>query len=96
MVENDHKKVLWDLQVQPDKQVMTNQPVEEEDRKTVAIDVAVPNDTNIRKEEEKKLSERLAGEDEDNTGSRGFPSEYLGAVAPQAGGTGPADPGTNI
>lgn len=46
MVRNDRAKILWDLQIQTDKQVVANQPdivvVEKQKKTAVVIDVAVP------------------------------------------------------
>ena len=58
VVENDRAKILWDFQIQADRQVLANQPdivVVDKDQKTVvAIDVMVPSDSNIRKKEFEK------------------------------------------
>lgn len=47
VVETDRAKVLWDLQIQADKQVMVNQ--------LVKIDVAVPSNRITRKKETDKI-----------------------------------------
>jgi len=52
-------KILWDFQIQTDKQVMANQPdivvVNKLQKKAVVIDIAIPIDSNINKKENKKL-----------------------------------------
>ncbi|KAI3377775.1 hypothetical protein L3Q82_008918 [Scortum barcoo] len=52
-------KILWDFQIQMDKQVMANQPdivvVDKEQKRAVVIDVAIPSDNRIRKKEHEKL-----------------------------------------
>ncbi|XP_076740510.1 uncharacterized protein LOC143418686 [Maylandia zebra] len=59
VVENDRAKILWDFQIQTDKMVVANQPdivvVDKQKKTAVVIDVAVPNDSNIRKKEHEKL-----------------------------------------
>ncbi|CAI5636064.1 unnamed protein product [Oreochromis niloticus] len=59
VVENDRAKILWDFQMQTDKMVVANQPdivvVDKQKKTAVVIDVAVPNDSNIRKKEHEKL-----------------------------------------
>ena len=59
MIENDGVKVLWDFQIQTDKMLMTNQPdmvvVDKQEKKAPVVDLAIPNDSNIRKKEHKKL-----------------------------------------
>nr|XP_033500547.1 ornithine decarboxylase-like [Epinephelus lanceolatus] len=51
MVENDEDKILWDFQIQTDKQVMANQLdmvlIDQQKKKAVVIDVAIPNDTAV-------------------------------------------------
>ncbi|TWW67382.1 hypothetical protein D4764_02G0004230 [Takifugu flavidus] len=53
VVENEQTKILWDFQIQTDKMVVANQPdivVVDKHRKTVVvIDVAIPSDSNIKK-----------------------------------------------
>lgn len=59
VVEIDQPKILWDFQIQIDKQLMANQPdiveVDKQRRMTPVIDVAIPNDRNTRKKEHEKL-----------------------------------------
>ncbi|MGZ7254081.1 hypothetical protein ACXWO5_10720, partial [Streptococcus pyogenes] len=59
VMENDRAKILWDFQMQTDKMVVANQPdivvVDKQKKTAVVIDVAVPNDSNIRKKEHEKL-----------------------------------------
>ena len=59
VMENDRAKILWDFQIQTDKMVVANQPdivvVDKQKKTAVVIDVAVPNDSNIRKKEHEKL-----------------------------------------
>ena len=49
----------WDLQIQADKIAVANLPdnpeVDKQDKKAVAVDVIILNNSNIRKKEEKKL-----------------------------------------
>jgi len=53
VVEKDRTKILWDFQIQTDKQVMANQPdivvCDKLQKKAVVIDVAAPSDNNIKK-----------------------------------------------
>lgn len=57
VVDNDCAMILWDFQIQTDKQVMANQldivVVDKVDKKAVVIDVAASNGSNIKKEYEK-------------------------------------------
>jgi len=57
VVENDRAKILWDFQIQTDKQVMANEPgivvADKLQKKAVMIDVAIPSDSNIKKKEHK-------------------------------------------
>ncbi|TWW53461.1 uncharacterized protein LOC130519722 [Takifugu flavidus] len=59
VVENEQAKILWDFQIQTDKMVVANQPdivvVDKHQKTVVVIDVAIPNDGNIRKKEHEKL-----------------------------------------
>ncbi|TWW69265.1 COP9 signalosome complex subunit 1 [Takifugu flavidus] len=59
VLENEQAKILWDLQIQTEKMVVANQPdivvVDKHQKTVVVIDVAIPNDSNIRKKEHKKL-----------------------------------------
>lgn len=73
-MENDRAKILWDFQIQADKQVMANQPdivvMDKVDKSAVVIDVAVHKDSNIRKKECEKV-ERLWGS-KGNSGTCGY------------------------
>ncbi|TWW69232.1 hypothetical protein D4764_18G0000380 [Takifugu flavidus] len=51
VVENKQAKILWDFQIQTVKMVV----VDKHRKTVVVIDVAIPNDSNIRKKEHKKL-----------------------------------------
>lgn len=59
MVESDQAKILWDLQINTDKIVMTNQLdiaiIDMQKRTAVVVNVAIPNDGNIRKKVHGKL-----------------------------------------
>ena len=59
IVENDRVKILWDFQIQIDKQVMANQldimVADKLQKKAVVTDVAISSDGNIKKKENKKL-----------------------------------------
>lgn len=88
--------ILWDVQIQPVKQVIANQldivMVDKVD-KSVVIDVAVPNYSNIKKKEHGKESpgsERAAGEKVGSENNRG-PCGHLNNE-----GVAPADPKKNI
>lgn len=52
-------KILWDFQIQMDRQVLANQldivVGDNEQKAAVVIDVAVPSDSNIMKKEYEKL-----------------------------------------
>lgn len=51
---NDQAKILWEFQVQADEMLMVSQPdnvVDKQQKKAVAIDVAIPSDTEIKKKE---------------------------------------------
>ena len=58
-VENDKAKILWDFHIQTDKQVKANQPdiviVDKERKESTIIDIAVPNDINIKEKEHEKI-----------------------------------------
>jgi len=55
IVENDRAKILWDFQIQTDKQMMANEldivGVDKLQKKSVEI----PSDSNIKKKEHEKL-----------------------------------------
>ena len=77
MIEDEQVKILWDFQIQTDKQVMADQP------DIVVVDVAISSDGNIRKKEHEKL-ERRAGKNVDCEGSSGASCDpLLGAVTPE-------------
>lgn len=89
--------ILWDVQIQPVQQVIANQldnvMVDKVDQKSVVIDVAVPNYSNIKKKEREKESpgsERTAGEKVGSEDNRG-PCGHLNNE-----GVAPADPKKNI
>lgn len=47
VVENNHDDILLDYQIWTNRQAMANQ-LDKVDKKAVLIDVAVPNDGNMR------------------------------------------------
>lgn len=54
VVENDGAKIMRDIQIQTDKVVMASQPdqvVVDKKRKEAVIDIAVQNDSSIRRNE---------------------------------------------
>ena len=59
VVENDQAKILWDFHIQTDKQVRANQPdiviVDKDKKEATIIDIAIPNDVNIREKEHEKI-----------------------------------------
>ena len=61
IVENDRVKILWDFQIQIDKQVMANQldimVADKLQKKAVVVDVAISSDSNIKKKEHEKFEE---------------------------------------
>ena len=70
VVENNRAKLLWDFQIQTDRKVLANQPdivVVDKQKEAVVIDVAVPSDSNIKKNEYEKL-EKYQGLKEDVEG----------------------------
>ena len=94
-MENNRAKILWDFQIQTDRQLLASQPdimVVDKDQKTaVMIDVALPSDSNIRKKECEKL-EKYQGLKEELERMRKVKAKVvpgvvgaLGAVAPKLG-----------
>ncbi|TWW61003.1 hypothetical protein D4764_05G0010930 [Takifugu flavidus] len=63
VLENKQAKIPWDFQIQTDKMVVANQPdivvVNKHQKTVVVIDVAIPSDSNIRKNEHEKLKEEI-------------------------------------
>ena len=63
VVENDRTKILWDFQIQTNKQLMTNQldnvVVDKLQNKAIVTDVAIPSDSNIENKKHKKLEKYL-------------------------------------
>ncbi|TWW69251.1 hypothetical protein D4764_18G0000570 [Takifugu flavidus] len=59
VLENKQAQILQDFQIQTDKMVVANEPdivvVDKHEETVVVIDVAIPNDSNIRKKEHEKL-----------------------------------------
>ncbi len=59
VTENEKAKILWDFHIQTDKQVMANQPdiviIDKHKKEATIIDVAIPNDSNIKKKEQEKV-----------------------------------------
>ena len=57
VVKTNRSKFLWDSQIQTDRKVLANQPdivvVDKQKKEAMVIDVAVPRDSNIKKEYEK-------------------------------------------
>lgn len=78
---NDQAKIQWDFRVQADKKLIANQPgnvvVDKQQKKALAIDVAIPSDTTIKKKQHENLKEyqglregaRENVESEDNGGT---------------------------
>ncbi|TWW81593.1 hypothetical protein D4764_01G0014080, partial [Takifugu flavidus] len=61
-------QILWDFQIQTHKMVVAKQPdimvVDKHQKTVVVIDVAIPNDSNIRKKENEKLEKYQALKEE--------------------------------
>ena len=59
VVENERAKILWDFYIQTDKHVMANQPdiviVDKVKKQATIVDIAVPNDVNIKSKEQEKV-----------------------------------------
>lgn len=59
MIKNDQAKILPDVHIQTDQMVVTSQPdvlvVDKQEKRPVVVDVAIPNDSNLRKKEQGKL-----------------------------------------
>lgn len=59
VVENGRTNILWDFQMQNDKQVKANQldigVFDKQEKKAMVTDVAYPSDCNIRKKDHEKL-----------------------------------------
>lgn len=64
VVENDKAKILWDFQIQTIKLVMANQPdvvvVDKHPKKTVVINVSIPNDSHMQNKQHKKFDSAMA------------------------------------
>ena len=60
VTENDRAKILWDFHIQTDKKVVANQPdivlVDKGKNSAIIIDIAVPNDFNIKDKELEKIT----------------------------------------
>jgi hypothetical protein len=58
--QNDQAKILWDFHIQTDKQVIANQPdivlIDKSKKKAIIIDIAIPNDVNIKSKEHEKIT----------------------------------------
>ena len=59
VTENEEVKILWDFSIQTDKVIEARRPdivvLEKKDRKAKVIDIAVPNDKNVKEKEEEKI-----------------------------------------
>ncbi|XP_060540560.1 vomeronasal type-2 receptor 26-like [Pantherophis guttatus] len=65
-LKNNRAEILWDLQIQADRQALANQPDTEiiEKKTWVVIDVAMPKDSNIKKKENGTLEKDQALKEE--------------------------------
>ncbi|CAK6970393.1 hypothetical protein D4764_08G0001790 [Scomber scombrus] len=59
-VQSDRAKIMWDFHIQTDKLVMANLQdivsIDKQQKKAVVIDISFPRDSNISKNEHKKLN----------------------------------------